>query len=187
MGGHTAWMMALRHPDHVDGLVLVDAAGWMTLDPNQPRPLVFRIINNPTLQPWLDSLDLKLFLRSGLKAAFEDKTRVSDAMIDRYSDFALAPGHRQILGGVLRAITPAVGATKEKLAAIQMPTIILWGDKDLLIPVANAKKFQEAIAGSSTIIYPNVGHLPHEESPQKSVRDLLRFLSTAFPPPVSMP
>ena len=67
-----------------------------------------------------------------------------------------------------------------------MPTLILWGDKDALVPLANAKKFQDAIPGASLIVYPNIGHIPQEEIAQKSVRDLQSFLASIFPPLPSM-
>src|SRR3546814_12052041 len=51
-------------------------------------------------------------------------------------------------------------AVSEKLGQIRAPTLILWGDKDGLIPVANASEFQKRISGAEVVIYANVGHIP---------------------------
>jgi pimeloyl-ACP methyl ester carboxylesterase len=54
--------------------------------------------------------------------------------------------------------------------------LILWGQSDPLIEPAAAGKFSAAIPGSKVIIYPNVGHLPQLEIPQRSAADVAAFL-----------
>jgi pimeloyl-ACP methyl ester carboxylesterase len=183
MGGQTAWVLALRHQPKLDALVLIDAGGWFDPARLEAGPPVFRILNNPRIAPYLAKLDPRPFMKSGLEAAFADKSMVTNRIVDRYTDMALAPGHRSMLGGITREMNPEVFATKEKLAAIQVPTLILWGDQDELIPVADAQKFKDAIAGSTVIIYPGIGHLPYQEASEKSAADLKQFLQ-GLPAPV---
>ena len=60
----------------------------------------------------------------------------------------------------------------------ERPTLILWGAKDQLIPVGNAKLFADAIANSEVVIFDALGHIPQEEDPLLSVAPVLRFLET---------
>jgi pimeloyl-ACP methyl ester carboxylesterase len=184
MGGHTAWLMALRHPAAVEALVLSNAGGWSEAQRSGQAPLVFRLINDEHLAPYLAQIDPRPLMKNGLEAAFADKSRVTNRIVNRYSDMALAPGHRMLLGGIVRSMNPAVRASKEKLAGIKVPTLILWGEKDEVIPVRNAQKFKDAIPGSTMVIYPNIGHLPYEEAPELSVKDLKAFLEADRVPAV---
>lgn len=176
MGGHTAWLMALRHPAKLDALVLIDAGGWYDAAKIENAPLAFRVINDDRVAPLLAKLDPKPLLRNGLEAAFADKSMVTNGMLERYSDMARGPRHRELLGAIPRSMSTEVLASNEKLAAIKVPTLILWGEKDELIPVADAQKFKAAIAGSALTLYPDLGHLPYEEAPDKLAGDLKSFL-----------
>ena len=57
-----------------------------------------------------------------------------------------------------------------------MPTLILWGETDTLIPVDHANRFAATLPDAELIVYPNVGHLPMEEIPERSGNDTLSFL-----------
>ena len=58
-----------------------------------------------------------------------------------------------------------------------MPVLIMWGDRDGVIPVANADRFHTAIPGSDLRIYKNVGHQPQEEASEQSARDIALFIN----------
>jgi pimeloyl-ACP methyl ester carboxylesterase len=73
---------------------------------------------------------------------------------------------------------PKDAATKEKLAAITAPTLVLHGTEDRLIPVSAAGKFGDAIPGAQVIIYDKVGHVPMEQIPDRSAADLAAWLKT---------
>ena len=62
------------------------------------------------------------------------------------------------------------------MAALKIPTLILWGEEDNLIPVESAKWFAKAIPGAKLILYPRVGHIPMEEIPDQSAADVATFL-----------
>jgi pimeloyl-ACP methyl ester carboxylesterase len=176
MGGHTAWQLALRHPDRLQALVLIAAGGWSDPNRSEKPPLVFRILGNGYVAPLLADLDPKMLVRNGLEGAFADKSMVTNRMIDRYTDLALAPGRRQLIVSRPRNANPDARATQEKLAAIKVPTLIMWGDKDIVVPVTGAQKFKDAIPGSSMIIYQGLGHVPYEEAAENTARDLKAFL-----------
>jgi pimeloyl-ACP methyl ester carboxylesterase len=70
-------------------------------------------------------------------------------------------------------------ASPAALRGINVPTLILHGEKDVLIEPASAGKFAAAIPGAKVLIYPNVGHLPQIEIPQRSAADVAEFLQAA--------
>lgn len=189
MGGNVAWVYALKHPERLDGLVLVDAAGWPEQYEGEDEPLVFKVLASPVGRALIGKMDSTEMVRGGLRAAFEPTPDMADdAMVTRYVQMARAPGHRDILFSVMRGNSERPIATKEKLAAIKTPTLIMHGDTDKLIGVEAGRKFADAIPGSTLIIYPQVGHVPMEAIADKSAADLKAWLETkvyAAPPVVA--
>lgn len=184
MGGHAAWELALRHPERVEALVLVGAAGWR--DPSatdRDEALIFKLLRNPVLGPLMRDLDNSALVRSGIRATFVNKALVDDAMVSRYVDLSRAPNHRQTLLNITLGFRTGSSATKERLSAIRVPTLVLHGAQDALVPVSGARLFGEAIPGARVVIYDKVGHLPQEEMPERSANDLQTFLRAAFPEP----
>lgn len=179
MGGHTAWSYAVAHPERLDGLVLVDASGWpKTGDEAESSPLVFKLLANPLARRVMKDIDMTGLIRSGLEDSFADPSLVTDTMVERYSALSRAPCHREAILNLMTGRDGRSDASVEKLASITVPTLILQGEKDNLVPAAHAEKFHAAIAGSELKLYPDVGHLPQEEAASLSVADLRNFLST---------
>jgi pimeloyl-ACP methyl ester carboxylesterase len=173
MGGGAAWELAVRHPDRVNALVLVDAAGFANDKPGK-QPLGFVILRYRLGRMVLSKIDNRPLIEQGLKADVYDKSLITPFIVDRFAEFQRAPGHREILMSV--NVGPGAGSTAELLSSIKVPTLILWGESDPLIEPNAAKKFAAAIGGSKLITYPNVGHLPQLEIPQRSAADVAAFL-----------
>lgn len=176
MGGGVAWQLAVRHPDRISALILVDAAGFANDKPPPEVPLAFRILRYPAGRAFLRNIDNRFLIREGLKTDVYDKTLITPAVVDRWAEFQRAPGHRAILMSV--NLGGVSGATAALLGTIKVPTLILWGEDDPLIEPAAARKFAAAIPGSKLITYPQVGHLPQIEIPARSAADVLEFLNS---------
>ncbi len=172
MGGGVAWAYALKHPDRLEGLVLVDAAGFP--EPSQKgSPVAFKILRNPVSRFLIKDLDTTRVTRQGLRSAFEPQPDLAtDAMVARYVELSRAPGHKDIILGMMASPTGPRFADKAQLATIKVPTLILHGDTDLLISPEAGRKFAAAIPGSTLIIYEKVGHVPMEQVADKSAADL---------------
>lgn len=180
MGGGVAWNYALAHPDRLRGLVLVDAAGWP--DPDRERqdaPMVFKLLANPVGRFVLRNADPGLMAEKSLKQAYDDDRLVTDALVTRYVELARAPGHRAILTGGRGA--PGKPVTPQTFRAIRTPTLVMTGEKDALIPAAHARGFAGAIPGARLVTYPEGGHVPMEQLPDRSAADLKAFLQ-GLPP-----
>jgi pimeloyl-ACP methyl ester carboxylesterase len=181
MGGGAAWQLAVRHPDRVDALILVDAAGFPNQKPPAEIPLAFRILQYRIGRALLRNIDNRPLIDQGLKTDVYDKSVITPAFVDRWAEFQRAPGHRAILMALnLHAHTQA---TAELLGTIQVPTLVLHGESDVLIEPASARKFAAAIRGAQLITYPQVGHLPQIEIPLRSAADVAAFLETQAPRP----
>lgn len=189
MGGATAWNYTLAHPEKVDALVLVDASGWPeAAEDSESEPFVFKLLANPIARSVMKDLDLSSLIRSGLEDSFTDQSLVTDEMVKRYASLGRAPCHRQAILNLMSGENPRPIASKETLATVTAPTLILHGADDNLVPVGDATRFSEAIPNAQKIIYENVGHLPQEEVASQSVSDLRNFLTnTVYKPAIAAP
>jgi len=170
LGGQIAWRFAVLHPDEVSALVLVDAAGYpRTL----PPLLVFRIGRWPVISSLFSHLDPRMLVERTLRQTYGDPTRVTPELVERYYELALRPGNRAAFGA--RTATPFEDQTAG-LSALRVPVLVLWGDKDSLIPVSDARRFAADIPGATLRIYPGLGHVPMEEDGRNTAADVREFL-----------
>jgi pimeloyl-ACP methyl ester carboxylesterase len=176
MGGGVAWQLAVRHPDRIDALILVDAAGFPNEKPPTEVPLAFKILQYPIGRAVLRNIDNRPLVDEGLKTDVYDKALITPAIVDRWAEFQRAPGHRAILIGI--NFGAQTQATADVLGTIEVPTLVLHGESDVLIEPASARKFAAAIPGAKLITYPHVGHLPQIEIPKRSAADVAAFLET---------
>jgi pimeloyl-ACP methyl ester carboxylesterase len=173
MGGGVAWRYATRHGDRLSALVLVDAAGW-PLPPPKELPLAFRILQYSAGRWLLAHIDNRPLIEQGLKRDVYDPAVITDAFVDRWAELQRAPGHRPIL----MSANPAsfASASDELLASIRVPTLVLHGEADTMIPIAGGRRFVAAIPGARLVSYPHVWHLPQVEIPARSAADVAAFL-----------
>lgn len=179
MGGHVAWEYALAHPEQVEALILIDSAGWPEEDADKESdPLVFKLLRNPLTAGLLRDLDNSRLIRQGLLTSFPAHPElVDDAMVARYAELSRAPGHRDIIIGLMSARTDRTMATPERLAPLSaMPVLVMHGTDDRLIPFAHAEQFHNAIAGSQLTSFEGVGHAPQEEIPDDTAMTVHEFL-----------
>jgi len=172
LGGAIAWRYALAHPERVRGLVLVDAGGYPL--PGSGRPVAFRVASWPIVPDLLVRLDPRSLVEDGVKKAYGDPARIRPGVLERYYELALGPGNRRAFVERMRAGNPDESA---RIRGIVTPTLVMWGARDHLIPVAAARRFHADIAGSRLVVYDDLGHVPMEEDAARSVADAQRFLA----------
>jgi len=99
-----------------------------------------------------------------------------------------APTRRAFLR-TLRAVVDqrgqSVSATDRLYLAAHMPTMLIWGEKDTLIPVSHAVGAHRAIPGSRLVIFEDSGHFPHCEDPARFAQTLIDFIDASPPARVS--
>ncbi|TIH07069.1 alpha/beta fold hydrolase [Pseudomonas leptonychotis] len=171
-GGQLAWQFALDHPQRVERLVLVDAAGY-------PRnatsmPIGFRLAQIPALAPVMANVLPRPMIEASIRNVYGDPGQVSDELIDRYYELTLRAGNRDALRQ--RFIQVEAGQSYTRISELKMPTLILWGGRDELIPPVNAERFKRDIKGSRLVLFDELGHVPQEEDPARTVAVLMGFL-----------
>lgn len=173
LGGLIAWKFTLDYPEKITQLLLLDAAG-IPKPTRGETPLAFRLAKSPMLAAIMQKVTPKSLFKKSLDEVYGDPSKVSPALLQRYFELFRRPGNRQAyVDRINQKETPINPAL---LSKINNPTLILWGEKDAWIPVANAKTFSDLLPNDSLIIYPGVGHLPMEEIPERSARDVRNFL-----------
>ncbi|GAA4466045.1 alpha/beta hydrolase [Nibrella saemangeumensis] len=170
LGGATAWQFALRYPERVRKLVLIDAAGY----PNRPEavPVAFRLARLPVLSSLFAHMTPKALFRASLESVYANNQKVTDALVQQYYDMSLRAGNRRAF--VRRAYQP--DSTWQQIRTIRHPTLIMWGQQDRLIPILTAYRFHDDLPNDTLLVYPNAGHVPMEELPQQTALDARQFL-----------
>jgi len=170
MGGRFAWEFAAQFPDRVEKLVLISPDGFASTG--------FEYGKAPTVPLMLRALPYtmpKSMLKQTLVPAYADPRRLSEATVTRYYDFMRAPGVRQAV--IDRTAQTVLQDPVPLLHKIKAPTLLLWGEKDAMIPIANAADYLAAIPGAKLVRLPGLGHVPQEESPDETRHVVERFLA----------
>ncbi len=169
LGGDIAWNYAVTYPEKIDKLVLVDASGFLR---KENVPTIFKLARNPIGGFLFKHVTPISLIRKNIEEVYYDDSLITDDLVKRYHEFAKREGNRQAF--VDRVKQGEVDRT-HLLKRITAPTLIQWGKYDEWIPLADATKFDEAIADSKVIEY-EAGHIPMEEIPQITAKDALAFL-----------
>ncbi len=172
LGGEVAWRLAAAAPERVAQLVLVNAAGYPLGDAQ--IPLGWQIARLPVVGRITEHLLPRPLVLQGLRAVYGDPAKVTDALVERYFELMLREGNRAAL--VQRAQSWSAGEGVAKVTGVSAPTLILWGGLDRVITPRTAQRFAADIAGSRVVQFDDLGHVPHEEDPARTVAAVLAFL-----------
>ncbi|GIX47793.1 MAG: alpha/beta hydrolase [Candidatus Tectimicrobiota bacterium] len=165
LGGWLAAEMAVRYSHLLRGLVLVGALGLHL--PAAPATDLFR----------LDPAQVRA-------ALFADPTApLAQRLVPDTPDPAALPSllqARQMLARFAWQF-PDNPKLARYLYRVRLPTLIVWGAQDGVVPPAHGQAYQEAIAGSQLVVLPQCGHLPHAEQPEAFARVVLDWLARLTP------
>jgi pimeloyl-ACP methyl ester carboxylesterase len=175
LGGAIAWRTALAHPARVEKLILVDAGGY----PPHPTsiPLGFRLARLarlPLVSMPLEHTLPRSLVEQGFRSVYGDPEKVTQEQIDRSVELTQRAGNRRAL--LARAAQRRTGILAERIPELKLPTLILWGGNDRLIPPEDAERFHREIFGSTLVIFEDLGHAPEEEDPARTVAAVKQFL-----------
>lgn len=179
MGGGIAMAYAMAHPDRLSGLVLVDAGG-APIRREGGGNLAFTLARNPVLGPVLSQMLPRAVIEKSLKQSVSVQSIVTPEMVDRYYDMARYPGNRAATRA--RFSIPYRTFTAEDVAKVQVPTLVMWGEEDALIPYDAANWYMQHLPKGTLANYRGIGHLPQEEAAERSVTDLRKWLVVTLAP-----
>ena len=185
LGGGVAMQFAYQFPERTERLVLVDAGGVG----RQVNPLL-RAVSAPGAHVLLSALRLPVvrqeiaaavrvlsWLDAGLGHDAPDLLRVIDALPDARA--------RSAFMRTLRAVVDWRGQVVTMLDRCYltqgMPTLLVWGSRDRVLPVSHAHRAHAAMPGSRLEIFDGAGHFPFHVDPQRFVELIENFLATTKP------
>ena len=175
MGGGVAARYAADHPERIAGLILVDASGAEYPPGEGDTPFIMRVVRLPVIRDLAAVITPRSLVAASLDGAVSVKSVMTPAVIDRYWELLRYPGNR--VATIERFAQGYSSVPQADLARIVAPVLILWGREDRFIPLASANYFARALPHSRTIVYAGVGHLPMEETPDRSAADVAAFLA----------
>jgi len=170
MGGAAAIDFALAHPEAVRKLVLIDSAGY------RGGPPIGRFLVPPLGYLATAFLRHPRVRRQISCSAYHDPAfATADAQLCAALHLT-QPRWRQSL--IAFARSGGYGSFRGKLADLELPTLILWGESDRILGTQDAEGLHAAIPNSKLIWIPACGHVPHLEQPQLTAQHLLNFMNS---------
>ncbi|MFM7459943.1 MAG: alpha/beta fold hydrolase [Burkholderiales bacterium] len=175
-GGQIALQVTLDQPARISQLILVDSAGY-PLAPTSV-PIAFQLARLPFINRIANIALPRHIVENSVRNVYGDPERVTPELIDRYYELTLREGNRAALTARLEQVN--VEEMAARIPQIKVPTLILWGGRDRLIPPDAAQRFARDIAGSELVMFDDLGHVPHEEAPDRTLTAMRKFLKTSL-------
>jgi pimeloyl-ACP methyl ester carboxylesterase len=171
LGGLIAFHFAATYPDKVKKVILIDPAGYPIQ--NAKGSLAFTLGKIPVLKNMLTIITPTFIVRKSLEDVYGNKSLITDELVEQYRDMTCREGNRDAL--LVRLSMDQAGDTT-LVSKLTMPTLVIWGTLDQLIPVDNAYKFQRDLPMDTLAILQGVGHVPMEETPELVIPLVIRFI-----------
>jgi pimeloyl-ACP methyl ester carboxylesterase len=185
LGGGVAMQFCYQYPERTERLVLVASGGL-----GREVSRLLRLVSLPGSEPVLRlacAARVHRAIESVSSAAARVGLRPAPAVAELWRSYASLTNEaaRHAFLRTLRAVVDprgqAVSASNRLHLAAEVPTLIVWGEADRIIPVDHAYAAHTLIPGSRLEIFQRVGHYPHCEAPERFVQVLSKFIETTMP------
>jgi pimeloyl-ACP methyl ester carboxylesterase len=183
-GGAVSLVLAIKlcaeQPNRLSKLVLIDSAGY-----NELLPWYVKLLRTPVLG-WLvvHLASNKRLAKTVLKESYYNDKLITDAQIAAYAKpLGMKNGKYALLKAAKQAIPKHFHKIIDKYPTISVPTLIIWGNKDKVIPIKIGQKLDAAIPCSKLTTIADTGHVPQEETPIPTVELIKDFLKNSIPCP----
>lgn len=191
LGGGIVMQFAYQFPERCDRLVLVSSGGL-----GDEVSLLLRALTIPGVEFALPLLCARQFHDAGsVLAGWVGRLGVHvprrlDEIWASYGSLADAETRAAFVHTLRAVVDPAgqrVSARNRLHLASDVPTLIVWGDQDAIIPVHHAHETHELLPGSRLAIFEGVGHFPHCEQSERFVELVTDFMATTVPVSDALP
>lgn len=171
LGGHVAWMYALDRPERVRRLVLIDSAGYRTIDGSTTVLEAGRV---PLLKTLFRKVTPRSLVEQSLFDVYADDGKVTPPLVERNFQLLLRAGNRDAM---IARLNGTWDDREDELSSIRQPTLVLWGARDTWIPPTVGERFVADLPNAELRLYDDAGHVPMEELPEPTAADTLAFLA----------
>ncbi len=173
VGGFSAARLAIRRPELVRGLVLVDAGGFA---PHTPPVRAFcALMSRPGFLRRVYPAFARRYMRPRTEA---DRRALKAAVATTRED----PGLGTVCDLWASFVAPEHDLRREA-GSISAPTLVVWGRRDPVIPLRVGKKVAGSIPGARLVVL-DTGHVPHTSDPEGFAAELIPFADAAFAAPI---
>jgi len=172
-GGTIAVLTALRHPEHVEALILVDAAVYVGGTPRWLHPL----LSTPQMRR-LGPVLVRLISRWGetvIRIAWHDPSKITPEILTGYKKPLRAENWDRALWELTLVSHPL--DLEAQLEKIRMPALVISGDDDRIVPTEQSVRLATELPNAQLAIIPSCGHLPQEECPDAFLDAVTDFLA----------
>jgi pimeloyl-ACP methyl ester carboxylesterase len=169
VGGFAAARLVVRRPELVRGLVLVDAGGFQARTP--PVRLFCALMGSPRLLRAFYPTFSSLYMRARTDA--DERARATAIATTRDADGV------QAVAGIWRSFVSHEHDLREAAATISVPTLLVWGRRDPVIPLRVGRKLADTIPGAELAVL-DTGHVPHTTEPGAVADALIPFAERVF-------
>jgi len=176
-GGALSLLLSLMLADagesaRLKSLVLIDAGAY-----KEYVPAYLKLLSVPLLNLGVYLIPSRAAVRAILRKAYYDPSKITDEQIAAYAGPIAAPGGKHALIETGRQLVPAnFDKLVKRYKNITVPTLIIWGREDRIIPLKVGELLDRKIANSTLKIIEDCGHAPQEEKPEETVPLVLEFL-----------
>lgn len=184
LGGGVAMQLAYQHPELCERLVLVSSGGL-----GREVSWLLRLLTLPAAESLMPLLFPRFLRKPGnaLSRQLRDRGLRAPRLAEMWRAYAslTEPENRAAFVRTLRAVIDlggqTVSATDRLYLTAAVPTLIVWGDRDDIIPVAHAHEAHAQMPGSRLEVLPGVGHFPQSEEPVRFAELLVDFVTSTQP------
>jgi pimeloyl-ACP methyl ester carboxylesterase len=172
LGGAVTWAYALEHPKRVSKMILVDAGGYPMV--SKSVPIAFQVARIPVVSNLFKYILPRSIIEKSLQNVYVHDERITDELIERYYDLASRTGNRKAFVDRMKI---AIYSDKYlKIKTLTIPTLIIWGKQDGLIPLTVGEQFHQDLVNDTLVVFNDLGHTPMEEDPKNTVKAVVGFL-----------
>jgi pimeloyl-ACP methyl ester carboxylesterase len=185
LGGGVAMQMAYQFPERCERLVLVSSGGLgrevnllLRAAVLPGSEWVLPLLTAQGIVNWTNAI-AGFFGRLGLKpgADMEEMWRGFSSLADVEARAAFI----HTLRGILDPGGQRVSANDRLYLAKEMPSLIMWGERDPIIPIIHGVRASESMPGSRMVRFEDAGHFPYRDDPRRFVDELLDFIESTEP------
>jgi pimeloyl-ACP methyl ester carboxylesterase len=176
-GGTLALLTALRHPQHVEGVVLACAmiySGYATSEvPAFMKPAMKAM--TPVFSRLMKFLITRLYDRN-IRGFWHNKERLGDAVLSEFrSDLMHGNWSRTFWELFLETHHLQL---EERLKSMSLPSLVITGEHDLTVKTEESIQLARELPCAELVVVPDCGHLPHEEQPEAFLVAVRKFLKS---------